>query len=365
MTKSVELETAVFADAVMRASRIAPSKGRAFDIAAGILIDVVPGNDAPVRISATDLDVTFYQRVPVVDIGDEAVSWRVPSALAAGWLSNLPMSAGKTIKLSENDNRLVMKSGRSRTKMRLLPAADFPRITPFDPALLADVPNFARRIQQVAWAALTNGVGPLTGIFITGDDLIACDRVRIAIMPCPVPAESPFSAPLTTLATVLRNVDDVKLRVTDSRIEIMTDVDTQLTASLYAEPYPDARQAISRIVLDHELVFSREQLMDALQRMLVLVKGERYPRIDLTFHADRLDLKMILPEVGEMEDVVDVTGGPDEPFEILFSPTNLLGVVTNAMRETLHLHFAPDAHKPVKFTDESGFVAWLMPMERV
>lgn len=369
--KTVTLETATLADAVMRAARVAPTKGAAWDKAAGVLIEVYPQNGGTLRVSATDLDVTYYQRVPVVEVGDEPVKWRVPSALASGWLSNLPMSAGKQIVLTQtdDDNRLQMKAGRSRTKLRLLPAEFFPKITPFDPALLADVPHFARRVEQVEWCTRKEP-GALAGVYFDGDELIACDGVRFVTMPlvCPVPSDdqgrpSPFSVPLGSLVNVMRNADDVKLRVTDRRLEIMPDPDIQLTASLYAEPYPDVRRLTAGIVLEHELTFSREQLLDALQRMLVLVKTERYPKVTCSFHKDTLEMKMVLPEVGETEDEIDVTDGPETPFQIFFNPTNLLGVVQNAARESLHLHFEPNAAKPVKFTDESGFTAWLMPME--
>lgn len=373
MTKTVTLETAVLADAVMRAARIAPTKGAAWDKAMGILIDVrTESKDFPVRVSATDLDVTYYQRVGAVEVGDENMSWRVPSAVISGWLANLPMSAGKQIVLTEEDRMLVMQAGRSKTRLRLYPADTFPKIQLFDPKLLADVPNFARRVQQVAWAALPNHPGPLAGIFITGEQLIACDRTRVAFMPCAVPTQldaegrpTPFSAPLTTLVAVLRNVDDVRLRVTDRRLEIMPDADTQMTASLYAEPYPDVRLAISTVTLDCELSFNREELMDALSRMLVLVKGERYPKIEMSFQKDKIDMKMSLPDVGDVEDAIDVLGGPEKSFNVLFSPTNLLGVVSNGMREHLNLHFTPDAKKPVKLTDESGFECWLMPVEQI
>lgn len=359
--KSVTVETALLADAVIKAARIAPSKGVAFDKAQGIVIEVVPDNAYPVRVMATDLDVSFYQRLVALEVGDEPVTWRTPASLISGWLSNLPMTAGKQVVLTEEDGRLQLKAGRSKARFSLISPEWYPKITPFDPSGLVEVPYFARRISQVAWAVARDRP-PLTGIHIDGESLIACDRVRVAFMPCPVPIDKPVTAPLTALTSVLRNVEDVRLRATDRRLEMMPDDDTQLTAIVYQEQYPAVRQVLPPVdSLDFELTVPREQLLEVLDRMIVLVKGERYSQLKLTISSEAIDLDMRVTEKGDVQERLEVVGGPVEPKEIWFDPLNLRSVAASGMREQMTIGFGSERH-PAHFYDASGFDAWLMPV---
>lgn len=361
--KSVTVETALLADAVQRAARVSPTKGAAFDKASGIMLEVVPDSPHPLRVQATDLEVSYYQRLAVSEVGDEPARWRVPAALVAGWLSNLPMNTAKSVKLEEDRGVLKAQAGRSRSKFRMYDPDAFPMVKPFDPNGLAEVKFLARRIQQVAWAAHRDRE-PINGVHIDGDVLVACDGVRLAAMPCKVPVDDPVTAPLRALAGVLRNVEDVKLRVTDRRLEMMPDDDTQLTARVYQEPYPTVRSRMPVDKITNELTFDREACLEALQRMVVLVKGERYPYVRLTIKSKSIGLYMNLDEVGEMDDVIDVVGGPAEELVIEFDPNNLMSVLTASAQGRMTLGTCGDAKLPGHFTDDTGLDVWLAPVVR-
>ena len=88
----------------------------------------------------------------------------------------------------------------------------------------------------------------------------------------------------------------------------------------------------------------------------------------LTITKDNLHLKMEIRDVGESEESIPVTGGPDEPFSIYFS----LGLITEAIRNSDGSHFnfsfgvedEPDGGPGMSsclVSDETGWEATLMP----
>lgn len=360
--KSVTVETASLTDAVNRAARIAPTKGSAFDLASGVQLELRPGTNAELRVLATDIESTFWTRVKVVSIEDEPCDFRVPAQLLSGWLSNLPMGAGNTVKLTEKAGQLAASSGRSRVNMRVI-TDPLPKFALFSPEGMSNAATFGTRINQVAWAVHAKDT-PFNGIHITGDYLIACDRQRVAFLPCDVPVEAPVTAPLRKLASLLKNTLDVKLRATETRLEIMPDADTQMTCGLILSPYPDARRAVA-VPVPHTYLLPKTEFVDALNRMLVLVQGERYPKLHVTACNDEINLRMNLEGVGEMTDDVTVTsedGSVLDAFEFDVSPINFLAALQNASREAVTLHLSGDAKRPMRFTDESEYDAWIMPV---
>src|SRR6478735_9046351 len=100
MTKVV-FETATIADAIRKADRVAPGKDKAFDKAAGIVIEVDPQAEPPVIIRATNLDVYSMEWMDVLSVEGDVARWRLPSSLLAQVMSKLPIGSGTTVTLEE------------------------------------------------------------------------------------------------------------------------------------------------------------------------------------------------------------------------------------------------------------------------
>lgn len=360
--KEVVVENATLADAITKAARISPIKGEAQDKAAGILIELRPGSKSPLRVTATDLQVTYFQRVAIVNTGDEAATWRVPAQAFSSFVASLPMTPGRHVTLTEKDGVIEVKSGRSKAKIRRI-SDGFPKVKLFDPKPLVAAPSFARRVQQVAWAASRNANdGVLGGVHIDGERLIATDSYKVAIVPCIVPIDRPVTAALSTLTSVLRNVDDVRLHATDRLLQIMPDDDTQMTCTLYGKDYPNVMAAIGTMPHPHKVTLSKEALTTSLDRMLSLGKNGDIPKCRIVLGKGTCDFDLSVIDVGEVADSVDVDGGPDEPVSYYFNPQTILGAVRNATRDAVTIEFGDDPLKIVHFYDGSGFDSYLMPM---
>lgn len=363
--KTVTVDTATIAEAVSRAARVAPTKGAAYDKASGVLIEVRPESDSRLRIKATDLEVSYWQRVQVLEIGDEAVDWRFPAGILAGILAGFPTDSGSKTKFTQTDDSddVIITCGRRKSRLRVI-RDDFPKIKLFDPETLTPVSGFAKRISQVAWAVHPDSA-PLSGVHIDGENLVACDRIRLVFMPCEVPLAEPVTVPLGPLVGLLKGANDVRVAADENRLMLMPDDDTQMTAIVYQSAYPNVG-AIRRDEYRGEFTVKKSLFADALGGMLVLVKTERYPRVRLDITNDRLDLSMRVDEVGLMEDVLDIAGGelPDNPpFTIWFSPQNLLSAINNSVEDEVKIQYGPGDLAPVHVTDSSGYDCWLMPIK--
>lgn len=355
-------ETATLADAAQRAARVAPTKGVPFDRAAGIVLTADPEDPQHCVLSATDLTVSFRTVVTCLEMSlDGPVTWRVPAGLFAGITSALPMSAGSVVTLAADDPWVFIVAGESKSKVAQITLGSYPIIEPFDAEGMAQVPGFSARLAQVAWAC-SDGDSALSGVHLDGHHLYACDRARMAFVPCDVPIRTPVTAPLAPLAALIRTATDVTLRATERRLEIMPDPYTQMTAVLHLDPYPD----VSRLVRDTFTGFAtvaREVLAAALTRMMVLVRGERLPRLRLEFGPGWLRLDMDVPEVGRMLDRIEIGGGSDPPFSLEFTPNYLVDVIAASSRPVIQVAYGPTALNSLRFTDDNDFYAVASPRQ--
>jgi DNA polymerase III sliding clamp (beta) subunit (PCNA family) len=94
---------------------------------------------------------------------------------------------------------------------------------------------------------------------------------------------------------------------------------------------------------------------------MVLVKGEKFPLIKLTFRPDSVAIVMDVPEVGLMEDEIDAGGGPAKDFPIWFTPQNLLGAVAASEKEELELSYGPTDMKSLVIRDAADYRCDVMP----
>lgn len=364
--KKAIFEVAALQDAVAKANRIAPTKGAAHDRAAGIVIEVNPNLIEAVVLKSTDLDVTFRMTVNVLELGDEPVTWRVPSSLMYGIISTLPIGQQHTVSLRDNgDGNLYFLCGKTKAKLRLIEMREYPTWQPFDTNDLATVPSLARRLQQVAWAVDGRGTGVMSGIHLDGESLIACDRTNMAMVPCKVPLNEPVTAPLSEVSALIKNTSEVTMCANRTHVLLMPDSWTQTTCILYRDPYPDIKNMMSKYHQTGELLVVNEDLKGALDKMLVLVKSERMPTTTIRIGDGSMYLEMEVPDVGKIADEIEVVGGETtDPFTVSFSPNSLKLALDASGREKVTIQYGPNNLSPVVVKDDNEFFALMMPIRK-
>lgn len=356
-------ETATLADAVNRASRIAPHKGSAWDKAHGVVLDVKPTKQS-LHVKATDLEVTYLQRVGVISFDGDDVKWRLPSAVLSGVLSALPLGAGQTVTLSDDGADVAVQAGKTTATLRSTDPEDYPIIKPFDPTGMAEVDGLPNRVQQASWAAAKQESSIMTGLHLDGKSIKACDRYALVDVPCVVPVDEPVTASLAFTSSLFKNVGTVKLRATDRVLEIMTDDDTQITALLLAGDYPNVA-GIKRDDFLGNFKLSASAFADAINRMMIVARGERYPKLQFKVRGEKkeLGLKLVVPGVGGINDAITITCDNDEEFEFWCSPATVLRACEASGKENTTWSYGPNDEHPFRIKDDAGFECWLMPIK--
>jgi DNA polymerase III sliding clamp (beta) subunit (PCNA family) len=362
----VVFETATLADAIKKADRIAPSKGQAFDKAAGIVLNI-DTDTGLVVVRATNLDLYSMEWVDTVSIEGETTMWRVPSALFARVLKDLPIGTGKEVVLEEKtDGRVRMlhlTSGRTRAKFNLMVTDYYPEWEVFDPTGLMEVDDLGGRVAQIEWAASIKEEPPLAGVHIDGERVIACDRYRLAIAPLPIPdLVEPITVPSGLLSQVLKQTGGASIGVRDGQLLIMPDKTTQIKTVVYGAEYPPVERIMKRDH-SHVLKVKKTPLIEIMQRAANFAGNDRFPILRVFFGQEEVAVMMNTQEVGALADVLEVPGYCDHKrFEVKFTPKNLLEALNAVPNDELELFYdTSDSMMIVRIDGGSGYEAWVMP----
>lgn len=358
----VVFENATIADAVQKASRVAPTKGSAFDKAAGIVMTLNEA-DTTVTIKATNLEVYYTEIVSAVSVEGEG-SWRFPSSILSGVLGKLPIGTNKNVSLTGDTREALMKSGRTTAKLRCIGMSDYPIWSAFDPNQLDMVADLGARIGQVEWAADPDINSPVAGIYLDGKTLVATDRIRMVTVPCEAaPIYKPITVPAGILKPVMRTMRDCAIGIDGGQFLIMPDDSTQIRTVIYGAAYPDVSRALVR---NHpeSFKFKKAELLDIIDRAMVFGGNDRSPSLKVIIGRSEVAVMMTDADQGFLGDVIDVNGADHPRVTMMFTPKNLVEALNAAPSEHCELHYNTEDKKlitSVRLDGGSGYEAWVMP----
>lgn len=359
---SVTFENGTIRDVISKAAKIAPTKGSAFDKAAGIVMVVDPANDQVV-VKSTNIEVWYMEIADTLSIEGAPVMWRVPSQILDGIASKLPIASGKTVTFDDSEGRLKIESGRMRARLGLLDPTYFPRWDAFDPEGLEEVSGFGARMDMVQWAAAQQGEPPMTGVHFTGTHVVATDRFKIAIAPCEAPPiYKPVTIPAGIFTPLMKTLGDVAIGVSGGELLVMPDDSTQIRAVIYGHEYPPVINVLKRNEPD-SITFKRTSLLECIERAMVMGQRDRTPCLRIIIGKEEIAVFMSDKEVGLLGDVIETPGyAAHKRVTIGFTPGNLTGALNASPNDQVTLHYWSDSPtKPVRLDGGSGYEVLIMP----
>jgi DNA polymerase III sliding clamp (beta) subunit (PCNA family) len=360
MTTSVTFDTATFNEAIQRAARVAPSRGAAFDKAGGILIEVWPGEQFPVVIKATNLDVYYTNWLEAIVTG-ERTTWRVPSATLAAVAASLPTANGARVTLENEGRHLILKQKpKLKARLNLMPADLYPIWNAFDPDDLTDVHNLGAALARVEWAAAETSDVILNGIRFNGKDLVATDRWRIATVEMKVPVEETFVLKSRVLTPVLPPSTSVKIGFDDSHMLVMPNEETQIKVVMMEGGYPNIDPIMQRDKPDKVRV-SKARFIELIQRALTVRGADRTPLLRLFLGKGELAVMLKNADYGSMGDVIETPGYCDHPrVELTFGPENVLAALNSAPGDDIEIGYdRNEPEKPIHLKGSQTYEAWI------
>ena len=298
-------------------------------------IHVLASADGRLTLTATDLEVELVAHLDSVAV-DQPGEATIPARKLADIWRALPESAEVSVQVQEE--RAVVRSGRSRFSLAVLPPGDFPKVesgaeetqitlSSGDMRRLVDKVGFSMAQQDVRY--FLNGMllevtrEHLRTVATDGHRLAMCtlassvsDVERLQVI---VPRKG-----VQEMARLLDEADaEVRLSVSESHMRV-SQGGYSLTSRLIDGKFPDYEKVIPADV-SRTITGDRDTLRLAFQRASIL-SNEKYRGVRLSVEGEQLTVQANNPEQEEAEEIVGVHY-EGEPMEIGFNVGYLMDVL--------------------------------------
>ena len=330
--------------------------------------------DGKLSITGTDLEV-------------ELVAWGTPQSVVASGAVTTPARKlmdicrsfpdEAVIQLKLEDNRLLVKSGRSRYRLSLLPVDDFPKTeqkasdTEFPLAQstlknLIDSISFAMAQQDVRF--YLNGL-----LMEVGEGRIrtvATDGHRLALCNADVESEQ-ASGPVSQVIIPRKGAIELSRLLNDSEnlaqvtigsnfVRVGTD-DFLFSSKLVDGKFPDYQNVIPTGG-DKELIADRRLLKDSFVRASIL-SSDKFHGVRLYLSEQLLKLKANNPEQEEAEEDIEVNYA-GSAVEIGFNVTYMIDVMNTLESDEVRITLSgPDNGVIIERVESPDALYVVMPMK--
>ncbi|MGA0838909.1 MAG: DNA polymerase III subunit beta [Pseudomonadales bacterium] len=333
---------------------------------------LIETTDAGVCLTGTDLEVSVVARVPGVEVV-RAGAVTIPARKLADIFRSLPDDALVSIELEEQ--RAVVRSGRSRYALATLPVSDFPSIKEEgkeEVRVTLEAGLLSRLIAQVGFSMAQQDVryflnGMLLELTEGHTRVVATDGHRLAMATAPqsegAPAKAQAIVPRKGVLEMARLLGDEREKVDLILGQSQLTLDTgeyQLVTKLIDGRFPD----YEKVVPKHDgaiLKADRGALRVACQRASIL-SNEKYRGVRLLIESEQVTIQANNPEQEEALEVVPVEFA-GEPLEIGFNVSYLQDVLGALETDDIQISIA-DANSSAVIrgigNDEALYV--VMPM---
>mgnify|MGYP000875863056 CR=1 FL=1 len=313
-------------------------------------------DETGLRVRGTDLDIEIIDRAPA-DIA-KAGSLCVNAKL----LSSIVSKAAGDISLSVKDDKLVVKSGKSRFTLGWLPASDYPSMQ--DAAYTATFEtDLAALFAPCIHAISTEEVRYyLNGVYFASAGgsavAVATDGHRLVKHATDGPPD--FAGIIVPRKAVgLLPKGGVTVSVSDSKIRIEAG-DLAIVSKLIDGTFPDYERVIPQNN-DKIITFGSEDMRGAVGRVSV-ISAERGRAVRCAFAAGGATLTVNNPDSGTATDEIPVTY-TGAPIDIGLNGQYLAEMVAQFPPGDVSLALA-DPGTPTIFTSEKapGLIGVVMPV---
>lgn len=336
-------------------------------ILSNVLISV---KEKTLSLTGTDLEVEIINNTNI-DNSEEGIT-TLPARKFFDICKALPENSNLEITIDQD--RAILKSGRSRFTLSTLSASEFPNIdaliSPFEFNISQKI--FKKLIDQTQFCMAQQDVRYyLNGLMLELSEnqliAVATDGHRLAFCQAKVnlnPGESrQVIIPRKAINEISRLLEDseeeIKVSLTENHIRVTTS-NIIFTSKLIDGKFPDYQQVIPQ-KCDNEVKSTRDNLYQAFHRTSVL-SNEKYRGMRLQLSKNELKATVHNPEQDEAEEIIEVTYSGDE-FEIGFNVAYLLDALSAIKSDDVALQLTDSNHSCLIFgTSDVDSKYVVMPM---
>ncbi len=325
--------------------------------------------DGSLRIAATDLEVSLTSSCQG-EVGAEGAL----AVQAKKLLEIVRASAGEDILLQvEQPGTLTIRAGKSRFKIRGLPAEDFPTLPSVEEQAASEIPFLAFRamISKVFFAISSEESRfQLSGALMQiGEDsctLVATDGHRLSLVESEVPGldeSEGVLVPRKALAELQRFDTDGEMSFRKSEHHLSFTVGKrQLICRILEGTFPDYERVIAKDN-DKHILTPRKLLAEVIHRVSLLT-GDRTRAIRLELKPAQLIFSAANPDLGEAtEEISCEYEGPEISLGV--NPDYLRDFLGAGETESIRLELKDEDSQCVAYPEggpDKRFVCVIMPI---
>ncbi|WP_019615296.1 DNA polymerase III subunit beta [Psychromonas ossibalaenae] len=339
----------------------------ALPIMGNILIEV---KDNLLSLTGTDLEVELIAQVTLEQPSQDGVI-TVPARKLLDICRGLADPCEITFQVK--DERVTVRSGRSRYLLSSLPAADFPNIESWQSIIELTVAQveFKKLIEFTQFAMASQDVRYyLNGMYFEASEQtlrsVATDGHRLAS--CAIALNQSIEqqsviVPRKGVIELVKLLDndqaDVTIQIGQNNLRAIIN-GFVFTTKLVDGRFPDYRRVIPRNG-DKELISGRETLKQAFSRAAIL-SNEKFRGVRLTLSENLLQITANNPEREEAEEYIDVNYQSAD-LEIGFNVSYVLDVLNTLKSDQVKITFSSSDHSAlIESIDSDDSLYVLMPM---
>ncbi len=329
-------------------------------------------SDNRVSLLATDLEIQITTSFAYEGGSSEQHSLTLSARKLHDILRALPDEA--VVSLEVDNNRVQLRSGKSRFKLQTLPADDFPRLPPAAgnvSRLVISQKALRNLLLLVQYAMAQQDIRYyLNGMLLVVDGTmlraVATDGHRLALSSVACEASSerievilPRKAVLELVKLLTDTDDQVAIDFSAAQVKFAFN-DVTLVTKVVDGKFPDYARVVPT-TYERSFEIDRAELQEALQRVSIL-SNEKFRGVRWMLTNDNLRIACTNTEQEEAYEELEIHYR-GEPLDIGFNITYLLDVLTNVATGKVNCSFG-DANSSVLLTiaDKPEFRYVVMPM---
>jgi len=284
------------------------------------------------------------------------------------------MPADQSVSLESSQNKLILKSGKSKFTLQTLPAEDFPLVQEsanFGPVFSVPQKTLKDLLGQVAFAMAVHDIRYyLNGILFVAEgkqlSLVATDGHRLAFASAMLDVEVPRQEVILPRKTVLemqRLLSDaegaIEMQFANNQARFSFE-GMEFVTKLVEGKFPDYNRVIPK---NHKniITLGRQPLLASLQRTAILT-SDKFKGVRLNIDPGTLRVASNNAEQEEAMDELDIDYSGDS-IEIGFNVTYLIDALTNMDQDMVTVELS-DSNSSALITvpDNATFKYVVMPM---
>jgi DNA polymerase-3 subunit beta len=337
-------------------------------ILANVMIQKTPH---AIQLTSSDLEIQIRTEA---DLGGDNSNFT--TTVGARKLMDIlrSMPNDQMVSLESQQNKLILKSGKSRFTLQTLPAEDFPLVQEspnFGPMFSVPQKTLKELLHQVSFAMAVHDIRYyLNGILFVAEgkqlSLVATDGHRLAYTSATLEVEVPKQEvilPRKTVLELLRLLSDkegmIDMQFANNQAKFKFE-GKEFVTKLVEGKFPDYNRVIPK---NHKnaVTLGRLSLLNTLQRTAILT-SDKFKGVRINLDTGVLRVAASNAEQEEAIDEIEIDYVGDS-IEIGFNVTYLIDVLTNMSQDMVRMDLA-DSNSSVLVTmaENPSFKYVVMPM---